>query len=322
LFDAPVAVEDTSLEIDLVIGAALYPEHSEEPGLLLQRADIAMRTAKKESVEFCTYDPKDDPHSLKQLRLLGELRQALARKELQLYYQPQVDLATGKTVSVEALARWPHPAEGMIPPGNFIPMVEQSGLIKPFTLWVLEEAITQMCDWQSRGIELRVSVNLSTRNLLDPKLPDLIAAILNDHGVDPVNLTLEVTESAVMSRPENSLKVLKRLQDMGFKLSIDDFGTGYSSLAYLKKMPVNELKIDRSFIFGMESNEDDSMIVRSIIDLSQNLGLEVVAEGVEDELTLTLLTTLKCNLAQGFHLCRPVPAFELEKWLKEAPWGL
>lgn len=322
LFETPVVVEDISLEIDLAIGVSLYPDHGEEQGILLQRADIAMRTAKKGSLEFSIYDPEDDPQSLKQLKLMGELRQALEQKELQLYYQPQVDLATGKTVSVEALARWPHPQQGMIPPADFIPMVEQSGLIKSFTLWVLQEAITQIRDWLNRGIDLRVGVNLSTRNLLDPDLPDLIAEILSEHDISPEYLTLEVTESAVMTRPEYAMKVLRRLHDMGLKLSIDDFGTGYSSFEYLKKMPVDVLKIDRSFILGMDSSEEDSMITRSIIDLSQNLGLEVVAEGVEDNLTLTILKTLKCDIAQGYYLCRPVPVYELEIWLHKSAWGL
>ncbi len=322
LFETPVVVEDISLEIDLAMGVSLYPDHGEEQGILLQRADIAMRSAKKGSVEYSIYDPEQDPQSLKQLKLLGELRQALEHKELQLHYQPQIDLATGKTVSVEALARWSHPEQGMIPPTDFIPMVEQSGLIKSFTLWVLQEAITQIRDWLNRGIDLRVGVNLSTRNLLDPDLPDLIAEILNEHDVSPEYLILEVTESAVMSRPEYAMKVLRRLHDMGIKLSVDDFGTGYSSFEYLTKMPVDVLKIDRSFILGMDSSEDDSMIVRSIIDLSQNLGLEVVAEGVEDNLTLTILSTLKCNIAQGYYLCRPVPVHELEIWLHKSAWGL
>jgi len=322
LFEQSITIEDTALEIEAALGIALYPEHGDTPDILLQHANIALRTAKKESLEFSIYDPEQDPFSLRQLKLFGELRQALAKKELTLYYQPQIDLSSNRVKSVEALARWSHPVEGMIPPNDFIPMIEQSGLIKPFTLWVLDEAIEQLNRWSQQGIDLSIAVNLSARNLLDPQLPYAIEKMLESHSVDPAHLTLEVTESAIMTRPESALKILTKLHDMGLKLSIDDFGTGYSSLAYLKKFPVDELKIDQSFVFDLAKNNEDTIIVRSTIDLAQNMGLKVVAEGVEDEHVLAKLSTLSCNLAQGYYMSRPVPIQELENWLLDSPWGL
>jgi EAL domain-containing protein (putative c-di-GMP-specific phosphodiesterase class I) len=322
LFEQPVTIEDTSLEVEAVIGISLYPEHGDEPALLLQHADIALHVAKNEATGFSTYNPEDNPYSLWRLKLLGELRQAIEKKELVLFYQPQIDIKMGRIANVEALARWPHPVEGMIPPGEFIPMIEQSGLVRPFTYWVLEEAIIQLKRWSEAGIDLTISVNLSTRNLLDANLPRDIEKLLNTYNVGPAHLTLEVTESAIMSRPETALTILTQLHGMGFKLSIDDFGTGYSSLAYLKKLPVYELKIDQSFVFGLTTNDDDAVIVRSTIDLAHNMGLKVVAEGVEDQDILNTLGILRCDIAQGYHMSRPVPVAELDQWLISSPWGL
>jgi len=322
LFEEPITVENTSLEVEVVIGAALYPEHGDESDLLLQHTDIAMRVAKNEATGFSIYNPEDDPFSLRRLKLHGELRQAIIDKTLVLYYQPKIDIKTSRVTSVEALARWPHPVEGMIAPADFIPMVEQSGLIRPFTLWVLEQAIDQCKRWSENGIGLTIAVNLSTRNLLDPGLPGSIAELLEFYKVSPACLSLEITESAVMSRPEHALKILLQLHEMGLKLSIDDFGTGYSSLAYLKKLPVHELKIDQSFVFGLTTNEDDAIIVRSTIDLAHNLGLHAVAEGVESQDILDSLAVLNCDIAQGYHISHPVPVQELDHWLINSPWGI
>lgn len=320
-FEEPVIVEDTPLELEVAIGIALYPEHGDAPAILLQHADIAMHVAKNETSGFCIYDPEDDPFSARQLKLRGELRQAINSKTLAVYYQPKIDIQSGHVTSVEALARWPHPTDGMISPVDFIPMIEQSGLIRPFTLWVLEQAIEQSKRWSELGIDLTVAVNLSTRNLLDPSLAESIAVLLKHHQVSPDRLILEITESAVMSRPEQALKVLTHLHAMGLKLSIDDFGTGYSSLAYLKQLPVSELKIDYSFVSGITKSESDAVIVRSTIDLAHNLGLSVVAEGVEDQKILDLLAILRCDTAQGYYFSRPVPVEELESWLHSSPWG-
>jgi diguanylate cyclase (GGDEF)-like protein len=322
LFEQNISVDDTSLEIEAVFGVAMYPEHGETSDILLQRANIAMRVAKKEISDFSIYSSDDDPHSLRRLKLFGELRQAITNKELLLYYQPQIDISTGRIISVEALARWPHPDSGMIPPDDFIPMIEQSGLIRPFTLWVLEEAIMQLRHWSQQGINLSIAVNLSARNLLDPDLPNAIAAMLESHRLSSAQLTLEVTESAIMTRPENALKLLTKLHEMGFKLSIDDFGTGYSSLAYLKKFPVDELKIDQSFVFDLADRDDDAIIVRSTIELAHNMGMKVVAEGVESEDILSTLSILNCDLAQGYYMSRPIAAQDLEIWLAESPWGI
>lgn len=319
--EQPIVIEDVSLEIEAAIGIALYPEHGDEPAMLLQQADIAMHVAKNEAKGFSIYNPEDNPYSLRRLRLIGELRKAIEQKKLVLYYQPKIDLMSGQVVSVEALARWPHPVEGMVPPGDFIPMVEQSGLIRPFTLWVLEEAIAQLKTWSEMDVDLSIAVNLSTRNLLDSELPGNITKLLKTYNVRPEHISLEVTESAVMSQPETALKVLTQLDEMGLKLSIDDFGTGYSSLAYLKKLPVHELKIDQSFVFGLTSNDDDAVIVHSTIELARNMGLYVVAEGVEDQDTLDTLTKLKCDICQGYHISRPLPSEELEAWLSTSSWG-
>lgn len=321
LFDQPVIIEDNFLDIEIAIGIAIYPEHGDTPANLLQHADIALHKAKNETSGWSFYDPDDDPSSLRLLKLHGELRQAIKNNALALYYQPQIDIKTGTVVSVEALARWPHHTEGMISPGDFIPIIEQSGLIRPFTLWVMDEAMKQIKLWLEDGIDVAIGINLSTRNLIDPKLPGNIEELLNTHKVNPKYITLEVTESAIMSRPEISLKVLTQLHEMGFKLSIDDFGTGYSSLAYLKKLPVHEVKIDQSFVFGLTTNQDDNIIVRSTIDLAQNMGLKVVAEGVEDQETLEVLSILSCDLAQGFHMSRPLPVQDFEIWLDESSWG-
>lgn len=317
-FEAPFLVAETPLGIEIAVGIAMYPDHGDSADVLLQHADIAMRVAKTENTGFFIYDPSDDPFSRRRLRLHGELRQAIHDNALTLYYQPKIDIASGRVVSVEALARWPHPVEQMITPIDFIPMVEQSGLIRPFTNWVLEQAMRQCRVWSERGLALGVAVNISTRNLLDPGLVPGVAALLERYRVPPACISLEVTESAVMTRPENALKVLNQLHQMGLRIVIDDFGTGYSSLAYLKQMPVDELKIDASFVRELSTSEDDAVIVRSTIDLAHNLGLKVVAEGVETVEVLARLRELNCDIAQGYHISRPLAAVELERWLEDA----
>jgi EAL domain-containing protein (putative c-di-GMP-specific phosphodiesterase class I) len=253
--------------------------------------------------------------------MVGELRRALESDDVVLHYQPKIEIRTGKVHGVEALVRWQHPEHGLVPPNEFVPMAEHTGLIRPLTRHVLNVALAQCQAWQQSGIDLHMSVNLSARNLLDPSLPDDIARLLAKWSVRSQLLELEITESSIMQDPARSLEVLDRLHRMGIVLSIDDFGTGYSSLTYLRTLPVQELKIDRSFIGTMSSDEGDSFIVRSTISLGQNLGLQVVAEGVEDEETLAQLDELGCNLAQGYHLSRPVPADELMQWLTDRAAG-
>ena len=319
--EPPALIDGGPLDIEVNMGVAVYPQHGEDPSLLLSRADVAMRIAKSEVSGFCIYESSQDPYSRRRLSLLGELRRAIAQSELVLYYQPQVDIASGKVMGVEALLRWPRTADDMVSPVEFIPLAEQTGLIRPLTLWVLEQAARQCGRWRATGLNLMVSVNLSARNLLDPTLPDRLAEMLATCQVTSDCLMLEVTESAVMLQPERALQILTRLNAMGASLSVDDFGIGYSSLAYLKKMPVCELKIDQSFVFGMAQNENDAIIVRSTIDLAHNLGLKVVAEGVENQETLQLLASLGCDTAQGYLFARPMPPEEFSRWLSESPWG-
>jgi diguanylate cyclase (GGDEF)-like protein/PAS domain S-box-containing protein len=319
--EPPAVIDGSPLDIEVNMGVAVYPQHGEDPGVLMSRADIAMRLAKSEVSCFCIYESSHDLYSRRRLSLLGALRQAIAQNELVLYYQPQVDIASGKVMGVEALVRWPRTADGMISPVEFIPLAEQTGLIRPLTLWVLEQAVQQCGRWRAAGFNLKVSVNLSARNLLDPTLPDVLVNMLAARQVSSDCLMLEVTESAVMLQPERALQTLTRLHEMGASLSVDDFGTGYSSLAYLKKLPVCELKIDQSFVFGMVKNENDAIIVRSTIDLAHNLGLKVVAEGVEDQETLQLLAILGCDTAQGYLFAQPMPPEAFSRWLSESPWG-
>lgn len=319
--ESPVLVGGDPLDIEVNIGVAVYPEHGEDPTVLLSHVDMAMRMAKSEVSGLCIYESNHDLYSRRRLSLLGELRQAIVGNELVLYYQPQIDIASGRITGVEALVRWPRTADDMVSPVEFIPLAEQTGLIRPLTLWVLEEAVRQCKRWRAAKVDLKVSVNLSARNLLDPTLPDMLAKILADCQVTSDCLMFEVTESAVMLHPERALQIVTRLHEMGASLSVDDFGTGYSSLAYLTKLPVCELKIDQSFVFGMVKNEYDAIIVRSTIDLAHNLGLKVVAEGVEDRETLQLLAILGCDTGQGYLFGRPMPPEEFTRWLSESPWG-
>jgi diguanylate cyclase (GGDEF)-like protein/PAS domain S-box-containing protein len=317
MLEQPIVVHDIPLEIEVAIGIALYPDHGDTPATLLQHADSAMQLTKNDKRRFAIYNPRDDISSLKQLRLFGEIRQAINDNTLTLYYQPKVDIKRGIATSVEALARWPHLTEGIISPSQFIPLVEQSGLIRPFTLWALNRAVEQCHYWGEAGIDLNIAVNLSTRNLLDPGLPDNIASLLGTHGINAKLLTIEITESAMMSRSESALRVLSHLHDMGLRISIDDFGTGYSSLAYLTQLPVDELKIDQSFVSNMSKSSTDEAIVRSTIDLAHNLGLSVVAEGVETKEIRDHLEMLGCDVGQGYFFSCPLSSDELSRWLAD-----
>ncbi len=311
IFEPAFLIEGIPLELEAAVGIAYYPDHGDTSAQLVQHADIAVNVAKHETLGFSIYNPNNDPYSVRRLRLHGELRQAILDQKLVLYYQPKIELGNGRTTAVEALARWLHPSDGMISPAEFIPMVEQSGLIRPFTHWVLESVFRQAKEWHEKKLQVQIAVNISTRNLLDPDLVESIVKLLQRYRVDAERITLEITESSIMSRPEQALKVLNKLHGHGLKLSIDDFGTGYSSLAYLKQLPVSELKIDQSFVSDLTRNDSDEVIVRSTIGLAHNLGLCVVAEGVEDERTMQRLTELQCDMAQGYYFSRPVPAEQL-----------
>jgi diguanylate cyclase (GGDEF)-like protein/PAS domain S-box-containing protein len=308
-------VEGRALSIGASIGIALYPEHGEDADTIMRRAEIAMYTAKHTHSDFAFYQSAQDYHSPDRLLFAGELQQAIACDQLMLHYQPKANFVTGGVSHVEALVRWRHPERGLIPPDQFIPLAEQTGLIRSLCHWVLDDALRQCALWKRNGYSLQVAVNLSMRNLQDPCLPDVIAKLLSRWDLDPSWLEVEITESALAADPGRTLEILTRLHDMGIRIAIDDFGTGYSSLAYLKRLPVDEIKIDKSFVMGMATEEDDATIVRSTIELGHNLGLQVVAEGIEDEATWELLKSLGCDFAQGYFLSRPLPAADFAAWL-------
>jgi EAL domain-containing protein (putative c-di-GMP-specific phosphodiesterase class I) len=284
---------------------------------VLRAADIAMYEAKVRKSGVVAYEPALDVHTPSRLALLGDLRRALGSDELVLHYQPKVDLDTGLVRSAEALVRWQHPERGLLPPGEFIDAAEGTGLILPLTLHTLELAAAQARAWYDAGSEIQVAVNLSPRCLLEVDLPEAVQEILVRHGLPPRLLRLEITESTVMTDPGRALGILTALQQSGVALSLDDFGTGYSSMSYLKRLPVDELKIDRSFVTDMLAAGSDSVLVRSSIDLGHNLGLVVVAEGVEDQGTMVALSALGCDVVQGYHLARPMPPDALTRWLAE-----
>jgi diguanylate cyclase (GGDEF)-like protein len=316
--EEPFTIHGLALQIEASVGIALYPEHGDDVHSLLQRADVAMYVAKEHPGGCEIYAKERDEYSPDRLTLLTELRRAIDTGELVLHYQPKADLRTSEVNGVEALVRWSHPVRGLIRPDEFIPIAQKTGVIVPLTFFVLNEALRQCRTWKLEGLNLCVGVNLSARNLLDVHLPDTVGELLAKWEVPPSLLELEITESTILADPIRAMHVLSRLSGMGVRLAIDDFGTGYSSLAYLKRLPVDELKIDKSFVQGMEEDENDAVIVRSTIDLGRNLGLRVVAEGVETAEAWRQLAALGCDVAQGYYLSRPVPAAELAAWLRAA----
>jgi len=313
-FEQPLAFEDQTVDLSAGIGFACWPGNAGDADTLLSRSEIAMYAAKRKLSGALQYDAAFDSSSAQTLSLLTELRHAVEHHELRLYLQPKVPLHGQPGLAAEALVRWQHPQRGLVPPMQFIPFAEQTGFVRHLTLWMFEEVARLLADPRTQGLPLRVSVNLSTRDLLDPELSHRLAEILARHGVAASAFCLEITESAIMDDPQRAEAMLNRLSEQGFKLSIDDFGTGYSSLAYLKRLPVDELKIDKSFVMGMETGEDDAMIVRSTIDLAHNLGLTVVAEGVETAAIQDRLRALACDEAQGYHIARPLPVDDFLAW--------
>jgi diguanylate cyclase (GGDEF)-like protein len=315
LLREPFVVRGFTLGVDASIGVVLSPHHGDVADELLRAADVAMYEAKAGRRGVLVYERSLDGHSPSRLALLGELRLALQEEQLVLHYQPKVDVALGQVTGAEALVRWQHPERGLVPPSEFIPVAEGTGLILPLTMYTLEAAVAQMRDWLDRGHAIQVAVNLSPRCLLEPALPEQVRQLLDRHGVPARLLRLELTESTVMADPQRALTALTELRELGVAISIDDFGTGYSSMSYLKQLPVDELKIDRSFVMDMLAEGHDAVLVRSSIDLGHNLGLAVVAEGVEDEETLNALKLLGCDVVQGYHLARPMPASSFTDWV-------
>ncbi len=310
----PFTIADISLDVDASIGIAMACPDS-DVDTALRHADVAMYEAKSRHVPFATYELTRDDHTVARLALLGDLRRAITGGQLVLRYQPKVATATGALHSVEALVRWQHPTRGLLGPGAFIPIAETTAVIHPLTAEILRQALLQVRTWRERGWTIPVAVNISARSLLDPTFPEQVQRQLDAAGVPADLLSLELTESAIMSDPEHALTVLRALDAMGICLSIDDFGTGYSSMAYLKNLPVRELKIDRSFVSGMATDDSDTVLVQSAVDLGHNLGMHVVAEGVEDATAQAVLAGMGCDLVQGFHIRRPVSAGDLEPWL-------
>jgi diguanylate cyclase (GGDEF)-like protein len=319
VLEEPFVLEGLKLDTQASIGIAFFPDHGSNADALIQRADVAMYAAKSSRSGYTVYTPDQDQNNPASLVLMGDLRRAIVDDQLFLLYQPKIDLQTGLVAGVEALARWRHPELGVILPDQFIPLAERTGLIMPLTLWVLHEALRQCHRWHQAGIELNVSANISMLNLQSRALPDQIAGLLKSCEVPASSFGLEITESTIMADPMRTMEIIKRMSEMGLQFSIDDFGTGYSSLAYLSKLPIDELKIDKSFVINMATQKEDIVIVRSTIDLAHNLGLKVVAEGVENEATKEKLALLGCDAAQGFHMSRPLPADEITKRLNKPP---
>ena len=320
--EVPFILDEIPIIVEASLGVATMPEHANDGDTLLQHADIAMYRAKQMASGYAVYTPEYDRRSPERLGLMAELRDAIEGGQLLLHFQPKVEIKTSRIVGTEALVRWQHPRLGLLPPDKFIVAAEQTGLIGPLTRWVLIDALNHCQVARRQGIPLRVSVNLSARSLHDPHLPELVEDALKATGAEPGQLTLEITESAIVLDPKRAEGVLARLSNMGVRLSIDDFGTGYTSLASIRRLPVNEIKIDKSFIIGMLADKKDAMIVRSVIELGHNLGLIVVAEGVETQATLDSLTALGCDEAQGYFISRPQECGLLKSWFSTSPWAL
>ena len=314
----PFSIYDIALDVDASIGVALA-EPGDDVETLLRHADVAMYEAKAAHHPFARYEASRDDNNLSRLVLLGDLRRAVTAGELTLYYQPKINSDTGALSSVEALVRWQHPRLGLLQPDEFIPLAESTVIIHALTTEVLRLALTQARKWADAGRSVPVSVNISARSLLDSTFPAQVRELLEAHGVPAHMLSLELTETAVMTDRDLALTVLQTLDSMAVSLSIDDFGTGYSSMSYLKTLPVKELKIDRSFVMGMADDPDSAVIVRSAVDLGHNLGMTVVAEGVQDGFARRELADMGCDLVQGYQICRPVPASELELWMQTHP---
>lgn len=307
-----------NLHVGVSIGIAVYSRHGSDAGTLIRHADIAMYSAKRNNLDYSLYERARDERRVDKLALVGDLHKELENSEfLQLYYQPQIDLFSREVVAVEALLRWPHPQLGHISPEHIIKMAEHTGLIAPLTQWVIDTSLSEASRLRQTGKAFSMAINLSAWNLEDPELPAAILRVLEKHAAPAQQLTLEITESAVMSDPVRARKVLMQLGEMGINLAVDDFGTGFSSLGYLKILPVKDLKIDKSFVINMGEDENDAIIVHSTIELAHNLGLKVIAEGVENQQTLLQLQQQKCDMAQGFHISPPLPADALQQWLQD-----
>ena len=316
-FLTPFDVARIVIDARAKLGLAKFPGDGDDTAVLLRHAYAALDKGRSAPKGYAWYDPDTDKSQTLRLSMMSELRVGLKNGEVRFAYQPKLDLATGRITAAEALVRWISPSRGFVPPDDFIPLAERTGDIRHLTEWGLRAAVAQVADWQKKKLNLAVAVNLSTGDLMNPSLPGQILALLKEYAVPAGMLKLEVTESAVMHDMERALEVLNMLAAMGLSLSIDDYGTGYSSLSYIKRLPVSEIKIDKSFVMNLAKSEEDNILVRSTIELGHNLGLKVTAEGVEDEESVERLKSYGCDTLQGYHISRPVPAQELEKFLQE-----
>jgi diguanylate cyclase (GGDEF)-like protein len=307
-FNKPFVVEGHTLSVGISMGLAECPMHGDDVNILVQRADVAMYLAKRNNLGYTIYDPNKDTHSIGRLALMSEFRDAIENESLDIFYQPKVDMYTRKVVGAEALLRWHHPQRGYIKPDDFSPLAEQTGLIRPLTHWLLEQTVRQCIEWKKIQPNFKMAVNISVQTLHEKSFLDLIKSLIVKYSMSPSCLTLEITESDIMTDPLRAREILENLSMMGIHLAIDDFGTGYSSLSYIKQLPVEEIKIDRSFVMEMTEDENDAVIVHATIDLAHNLGLTVVAEGVKNEQTWHHLTELNCDVAQGFHISEALTA--------------
>ncbi len=317
VLDKPVEYQGMALSFGGVAGVTLSPDHGRDFNTLLRHTHIACEQAVHRPEHFAVYSEEMNPYNERRLSLMGELRSAILNNTLTLAFQPQCSLSDNAVLSAEALIRWQHPQLGFVPPDEFIPLAEQTGVIKSLTQWVLNEAIRQCVAFEKAGYPLIISVNLSARNLREADLVSDVLSLLEKYQLSPQRLVLEITETAVMENPQEALKILDELNYAGVCISIDDFGTGYSSLGYLRNLPSKELKVDRSFVMSMMQNRADMVLVQTVIDMARNLNLRVVAEGVEDSETLAMLRKMGCDAAQGYHLCRPTTPEALLSWLQE-----
>ena len=314
-------VDDHNFYLGASIGIAMFPEHGKAVSVLMQHADVAMYVAKHNKSGHCIYNPELDKHNPEKLALAGDLNRALYKQQFFLFYQPKLNLGTNTIDSVEALVRWEHDEKGMVPPDVFIPMLEQTGQVTELTHWVIEQSLSQARDWRDAGTLLTVAVNLSVRDLQITDAVTRIFDLLAKYHVPSLSLDLEITENSVMTDPVVALETLGHLSAAGLNVSIDDFGTGYSSLSYLKKFPAKTIKIDKSFVIGMDKDKNDYAIVRASIGLAHHMGLKVVAEGVENENVLESLRAMGCDYVQGYHIAKPMPLNELEEWMRQARWA-
>lgn len=318
--ETPIALNDSFVDLSAGVGIANYPEHTKDIEELLSRAEIAMYAAKNSQGGVCVYHSDLDGANEENLSLISEIKIAVEQSQLSLFVQPKIDFLTGKVLAVEALVRWNHPERGLIYPDMFIPFAEQTGHISKISYWMLSEASRYAALWQKEGLDITLAVNLSARDLIDIELPNKLKEILTKHGLLANSLSLEITESSIMDDPARALETVERLAQMGISLSIDDFGTGYSSLAYLKRLPVNELKIDKSFVINLEHNQNDATIVKSTIELGHNLGLKVVAEGIENKQSWDILKSMGCDYGQGYFMSKPMNANKMLEWVKN--WSM